>query len=243
MVGVKTRCMPVITSRARAPHDGHRQPAQVVVDRVDQAGDGGANPDADGADEEDGQRRRDQHDQHGFEEVLGDRRGDAVDPALDVGEAPGHHQRRNDGVGVFDRGHRDQGESHLLPFGGSGHQLDEAGVHQHACDGDGQGHVGLELDGGGGGHHQGQEEEGPIPGHREDGEGRGAFLQHAAGHLQHHGQQLEHGAADDGRDEGDMVPIRASRMAAPMRRRLQPAEASGSGVCPPPWGSRASTSR
>lgn len=74
-------------------------------------------------------------------------------------------------------------------------------MHQHPGDGDGQGHVGLELDGGGGGHHQGQEEEGPIPGYREDGEGRGAFLQYA-GHLQHHGQQLEHGAADDGRDEG-----------------------------------------
>ena len=35
MVGVKTRCMPVITSRGQSPHDGHRQPAQVVVDRVE----------------------------------------------------------------------------------------------------------------------------------------------------------------------------------------------------------------
>ena len=41
-----------------------------------------------------------------------------VDPALDVGEAPGHHQGRDDGVGVFHRGHWDQGEGHLLPLGG-----------------------------------------------------------------------------------------------------------------------------
>ncbi|MND98837.1 hypothetical protein D3C80_912040 [compost metagenome] len=171
------------------------------MDGVDQARDGGANPDADGTDEQDGERRRDQHYQHGLQEVLGHRRGDAIDPALYVGEAPGHHQGRDHGIGVFHRGDRDQGEGHLLPLGGPGHQLDEAGVHQHAGDGDGERHIGLELDGGGGGHHQGQEEEGAVTGHSEYGEGRGSFLQHPC-HLQHHGQQLEHGAADDGRNEG-----------------------------------------
>ena len=88
----------------------------------------------------------------------------------------------------------------MLTLRGFRHQLDKARVHQHACNGDRQRHVGFEFHRGRCCHHQRQEEERPVADDGQNGERRRAFLQHA-GHLKDHRQQLDHRAADDRRDQ------------------------------------------
>ena len=72
MVGVNTRCMPVMTRRARGAHDAHSQEAQLSLHEVDECGDALADHDADRADHDDCNGSSNEEDQHGLEEVLGD---------------------------------------------------------------------------------------------------------------------------------------------------------------------------
>ena len=167
---------------------------------VDQRGDGATDPDPQRANQHDGERGGNQHDQHRLEEVFRHRRGDAIHPAFDVRQAPGHHQRGDDGVGVFHRRHRDKGELNVLALRGFRHQLDKARVHQHARNGYRQRHVGFEFHRRRGRHHQRQEEERAVADDGQNGERRCAFGQHA-GHLEDHRQQLDNRAADDRRDQ------------------------------------------
>ena len=91
------------------------------MDRVHQRGDRAADPDAERANQQDRQRRGNQHDQHRFKEVFRHRRGDAIDPAFDIRETPGHHQRRDHRVGVFHRGNRNEGELNVFSLRGFSH--------------------------------------------------------------------------------------------------------------------------
>ena len=167
---------------------------------VNQRGDGATDPDPQRPNQHNGERGGNQHDQHRFEEVFGDRRGNAIDPAFDVRQAPGHHQRRDHGVGVFHRRYWNEGELNMLALRGFRHQLDKARMNQNPCNGDRQRHVGFEFHRCRGRHHQRQEEEGTVANHGEDGERRRAFRQHA-GHLKDHRQQFNHRATDDRRDQ------------------------------------------
>ncbi len=186
--------------RPERTHNGDRQPAQIAVNGVHQRGDGATDPDPNRAYQQNRQRRGDQHDQHGFQEVFGDGGRNSVNPAFNVGEAPGHHQRRDHRVGVFHGGHRNVGKLDVLALCGFRHQLNKARVHQHPGDSNRQRHVGFEFNRRRGGNHQRQEEEGAVTDHRQNGERRCAFWQHA-GHFEDHRQQLNHRSADNRRDQ------------------------------------------
>ncbi|MNV68724.1 hypothetical protein D3C71_1615930 [compost metagenome] len=121
--------------RPECAHNGHGQPAQIAVNGVDQRRNRATNPDTQRPNQHNRQRGGNQHDQHRFQEVFGDRWRDLVHPAFDVRQAPGHDQRRDHRVGVFHCGHRDKRELDVLALGGFRHQLDKAWMNQHARDG------------------------------------------------------------------------------------------------------------
>lgn len=188
--------------RPDSAHDADGQEADLVLYEVDESGNAFADHDTRRANHQNTDGRRNEDDEHRLEEVLGNRRGDAVDKPFNVRENPGHAERGNDRMGVFDGGNGNTQEmGGCIAYRDGFHQRAEIRVEQDSGNRHGQVGVGVELFRSRSSHHDGQEIERRIADAVQNDVGV-ALCRQNAGHLQQHDHQFQHGGADDGRDQG-----------------------------------------